>query len=74
VAGKVSAGQSFTPDIRVFDQNAKLLRTFGKPTDAATEPADAFRPSAGVVDIAFEHGFHGGRLFATDNEPNGGRS
>jgi hypothetical protein len=66
-------GNPFTPDIQVFDQNAKPLRTLGKPADAATEAANAFRPGGGAVDIAFERGFEGGRLFATDNEPNGGR-
>jgi hypothetical protein len=31
-------GNPFTPDIRVFDQRAKLLRTLGKPPDAS-QPA-----------------------------------
>jgi len=58
-------GNPFTSDIRVFDQDAKLLRTLGKPKDAAIETADTLN---GAVDIAFERGFDGGRLFATDNE------
>ena len=65
-------GNPFTSDIRVFDQNAKLLRTLGKPPDATTDTPGAFGPGQ-VVDTAFEHGFAGGRLFATDNEANGGR-
>jgi hypothetical protein len=65
-------GNPFTSDIRVFDQSANLLRTLGKPPDATTETPGAFGPG-GVVDAAFEHGFEGGRLFATDNEANGGR-
>ena len=66
-------GNPFTPDLLVFDHNAKLLRTLGKPTDAATGSANVFQPAGGAVDIAFEHGFEGGRLFATDNGANGGR-
>ena len=65
-------GNPFTPDIRVFDQGAKLLRTLGKPPDASSETAGAFSPKA-VVDIAFEHGLVGGWLFATDNASDGGR-
>src|SRR5215469_1135716 len=37
-------GNPFTPDIRVFDQRAKLLRTLGKPTDATHPSANAFQP------------------------------
>ena len=65
-------GNPFTADIRVFDQNAKLRRTLGKPTNALTGTPNAFS-TGGVVDIAFEHGSAGGRLFATDNASDGGR-
>ena len=65
-------GNPFTPDIRVFDKSAKLLRTLGKPADASTGTPGAFSPNS-VVDIAFEHGLAGGRLFATDNASDGGR-
>jgi hypothetical protein len=65
-------GNPFTPDIRVFDKSAKLLRTLGKPADASTGTPGAFSPNS-VVDIAFEHGPAGGRLFATDNASDGGR-
>jgi len=65
-------GNPFTPDIRVFDKSAKLLRTIGKPADASTETPGAFSPNS-VVDIAFEHGSAGGRPFATDNASDGGR-
>ena len=65
-------GNPFTPDIRVFDQSAKLLRTLGKAPDASSQTTGAFSPKA-VVDIAFEHGLAGGRLFATDNASDGGR-
>jgi hypothetical protein len=72
VAIKRAAGQPFTPDVRVFDQGAKLLRTLGKSPDAFTETTNTFSPNA-VVDIAFEYGLAGGRLFATDNASDGGR-
>jgi hypothetical protein len=59
----------FTPDILVFDQNAVLLRTLGKPTTAATETGgtNVLQPHGPAVDIAFEKGLQGGRLFATDS-------
>jgi len=59
----------FTPDILVFDQNAVLQRTLGKPTTALTETggANVFQPHGPAVDIAFENGLQGGRLFATDS-------
>jgi hypothetical protein len=65
-------GNPFTPDIRVYDQSAKMLRMLGKPPDASSETTGAFSPKT-VVDIAFEHGLAGGRLFATDNASDGGR-
>src|SRR5439155_5866873 len=55
-------GNPFTPDVLVFNRNAKLLRVLGKPADAATETANAFGPKRPAVDIAFEHGLEGGRL------------
>ena len=64
-------GNPFTPDIRVLDRNVKLVRTLAKPTDAAVETPDTLND--GAVDIAFERGFEGGQLFATDNESSGGR-
>jgi hypothetical protein len=63
-------GNPFTSDIRVFDQNAKLLRTLGKPKNAAVETPDTLN---GAVDITFERRLDGGRLFATDNASSGGR-
>ena len=53
----------FTPDIRVFNQAGTLLRTLGKPTG----PGVGFQPEGPAIDIAFERGFQGGRLFATDS-------
>ena len=52
----------FTPDILVFDSGGNLRRTLAKPT--ATGGLQAEGPA---VDIAFEGGLQGGRLFATDS-------
>jgi len=52
----------FTPDILVFNQSGALLRTLGKPTATG-----GFQPAGPAVDIAFENGPSGGRLFATDS-------
>jgi hypothetical protein len=40
------------------------LRTLDKPKDAAIETADTLN---GAVDIAFERGFEGGRLFGLES-------
>ena len=63
-------GNPFTPDIRVFDKSAKLLRTIGKPADASTETPGAFSPNS-VVDIAFERDDAAGH--AEDDEEQAGR-
>src|SRR5262249_21997240 len=52
----------FTPDILVFNQNGAKIRTLGKPTASG-----GFQPAGPAVDIGFERGFEGGRLFATDS-------
>jgi hypothetical protein len=59
----------FTPDILVFDQNAVVNRILGKPTTALTETGgtNVLQPHGPAVDIAFERGLQGGRLFATDS-------
>ncbi|OLC01086.1 MAG: hypothetical protein AUH30_00880 [Candidatus Rokubacteria bacterium 13_1_40CM_68_15] len=63
----------FTPDILVFDQSGTKIapRPLGKPTDARatneTGGTNVFQPHGPAVDIAFENGFDGGRLFATDS-------
>jgi hypothetical protein len=59
----------FTPDILVFDQSATLLRTLGKPSDATKVDGGGgvFQPHGPAVDIGFENGLEGGRLFATDS-------
>ncbi|HUI98027.1 MAG TPA: hypothetical protein VLX44_19880 [Xanthobacteraceae bacterium] len=53
----------FTPDILVYDAHGDLIRgPLAKPT-----LNDGFQPEGPAVDIAFEYGFDGGRLFATDS-------
>jgi hypothetical protein len=54
----------FTPDILVFDQQGnKIAGPIAKPTSSG----GGFQPAGPAVDIAFENGFQGGRLFATDS-------
>ena len=61
-SGDFDPNNPFTPDVLVFDANGKLLRKLGKPTATG-----GFQPAGPAVDIAFERGLHGGRLFATDS-------
>ncbi len=62
-------GNPFTPDILVFSSRGRLLRTLGKPTDATSETGgtNTLLPHGPAVDVAFENGLAGGRLFATDS-------
>jgi hypothetical protein len=59
----------FTPDIKVFSSSGQLLRKLGKPTDARTETGgtNVLQPHGPAIDIAFENGLQGGRLFASDS-------
>jgi glucose/arabinose dehydrogenase len=61
--GTFAPNNPFTPDILVFNQNGTKLRTLGKPTAMGV----GFQTSGPAVDIGFENGFQGGRLFATDS-------
>lgn len=61
-SGDFDPKNPFTPDILVFDANGKLLRTLAKPTASG-----GLQPAGPAVDIAFERGAQGGRLFATDS-------
>jgi hypothetical protein len=62
-AGNFDPNNPFTPDILVFDQNGTKIRgPLGKPN-----PSGGFQPAGPAVDIGFEHGLNGGRLFATDS-------
>jgi hypothetical protein len=54
----------FTPDILVFDQNGnKIAGPLGKPNATGS----GFQAAGPAVDLAFENGPEGGRLFATDS-------
>jgi hypothetical protein len=62
-SGEFDPKNPFTPDVLVFDQTGSLLRgPLAKPT--ASGGLQAAGPS---VDLAFEKGLKGGRLFATDS-------
>src|SRR5215470_6873487 len=62
-SGQFDPNNPFTPDILVFDQNGHFLRKLAKPT----APNVGFQTAGPAVDIGFENGFNGGRLFATDS-------
>ena len=61
--GDFDPNNPFTPDIKVYNQNGRLIRNnLGKPTSSG-----GFQPEGPAVDIGFVRGFSGGRLFATDS-------
>jgi glucose/arabinose dehydrogenase len=64
VGGEFSATNPFTPDILVFDENGKLIRG---PLAKPTASGGGLLPHGPAIDIAFENGFAGGQLFATDS-------
>ena len=62
-SGEFDPTNPFTPDILVFDQNGSLLRgPLAKPTASG-----GLQAAGPAVDLAFEKGLKGGRLFATDS-------
>src|SRR5262249_20768823 len=62
-SGDFDPHNPFTPDVLVFDQNGNKIRgPLGKPTAGG-----GFQPAGPAVDLAFENGIYGGRLFATDS-------
>src|SRR6059036_3392260 len=64
VGGELSATNPFTPDIMVFDQSGNRIRgPLAKPTTSGV----GLLPHGPAIDIAFEKGRKGGRLFATDS-------
>src|SRR5258706_2106857 len=64
VGGEFSATNPFTPDILVFDQSGNRIRgPLAKPTASGV----GLQPHGPAIDIAFEHGFGGRRLVATDS-------
>ena len=64
-SGDFDPTNPFTPDILVFNQNGKPIAKLAKPS----APGVGLQPEGPAVDIAFENGLAGGRLFATDFEP-----
>jgi len=61
---RTSKDNPFTPDLLVFNQNGKQVAgPIGKPT--GTSPA--FQADGPAIGLAFEKGFGGGTLFATDS-------
>jgi glucose/arabinose dehydrogenase len=68
VGGSFGAHNPFTPDILVFDRHGTLLRgPLGKPTGSAGKQTGGLQSAGPAIDIAFEFGRKGGRLFATDS-------
>src|SRR5712691_1951476 len=64
VGGELSTNNPFTPDILVFDQSGNRMRPpLAKPTASGV----GLLPHGPAIDIAFERGRKGGRLFATDS-------
>jgi glucose/arabinose dehydrogenase len=62
--GVFDKANPYTPDILVFDQSGnKIAGPIAKPMSSG----GGFQPAGPAVDIAFENGFQGGRLFATDS-------
>src|SRR5437899_1699001 len=64
VGGEFSATNPFTPDILVFNESGHLIRG---PLAKPTASGGGLQPHGPAIDIAFENGFEGGRLFATDS-------
>lgn len=62
--GKFDKGNPFTPDLLVFDNTGKQVAgPLGKPTSTG----GGFQPDGPAIGLAFEKGFQGGRLFASDS-------
>jgi hypothetical protein len=63
-SGDFDPNNPFTPDILVFNQDgAKVGGTLAKPNGNGT----GFQAEGPAVDLAFENGLQGGRLFASDS-------
>jgi len=62
--GTFSPTNPFTPDILVFDQHGNKI---GGPLAKPTSSGGGLQPHGPAIDIAFEKGLQGGRLFATDS-------
>ncbi len=58
----------FTPDILVFNQSGKKIAgPLAKPTGSGTTQTGGLQAEGPSIDIAFENGLAGGRLFASDS-------
>lgn len=64
VGTEASPTNPFTPDILVFDQDGNLIRG---PLAKASSGPNSLQAHGPAIDIAFENGFQGGRLFASDS-------
>src|SRR5262249_183952 len=66
--GDFDPSNPLTPDILVFDQHGtQIAGPLGKPTGSGGLQTGGLQAAGPAVDIAFERGFQGGRLFATDS-------
>ena len=63
-SGNFDPTNPLTPDVLVFDRFGNKI---GGPLFKPTASGGGFQPAGPAVDIAFENGFAGGRLFATDS-------
>ena len=61
--GTFAPNNPFTPDILVFDEKGNLKKKIAKPT----APGVGLQPAGPAIDIAFEKGLQGGRLFVSDS-------
>ncbi len=62
--GEFASNNPFTPDILVFDESGhRIAGPLAKPTASG----GGLQPHGPAIDIAFEKGFEGGPLFATDS-------
>ncbi len=64
LGGEFSLTNPFTPGIKVFNEGGQLLRG---PLAKPLANGGGLLPHGPSIDIAFERGFQGGRLFATDS-------
>jgi hypothetical protein len=63
-SGDFDPTNPFTPDILVFNHSGQLIRG---PLAKPKANGDGLQPEGPAIDIAFENGLQGGRLFATDS-------
>jgi glucose/arabinose dehydrogenase len=67
-SGNFDPTNPLTPDVLVFDKSGnKIGGPLFKPTGSGTTQTGGLQAEGPAVDIAFENGFAGGRLFATDS-------